>query len=342
MNPLSAAMDEEAIAASLQAMGLLEPGATLRLTALGGGVSCDVWRAEAGRRTMCVKRALPRLRVAVEWLAPAGRAASEAMWFRLVGTFMAGCVPRVLGEDHPRHVFAMEYLPPQTHPVWKAQLASGDIDVAFAGTVGASLARIHAHTANRADIADKFANGAQFHALRLEPYLLFTADKHLEVADVIRDIADNIAGSRIALMHGDVSPKNILHGPVGPVFLDAETTCIGDPAFDLAFCLNHLLLKCIWHPQWAGAYLESFAALSSSYLLGVDWEDASALESRAARLLPALLLARVDGKSPVEYLTRAPDRNFVRETAMAFLQDGNEHLDALTARWRAAVQSRGG
>ncbi len=53
--------------------------------------------------------------------------------------------------------------------------------------------------------------------------------------------------AKIALVHGDVSPKKVPAGPRGPVFLDAECAWYGDPAFDLAFCLNHLLLKCLWN-----------------------------------------------------------------------------------------------
>jgi thiamine kinase-like enzyme len=100
-------------------------------------------------------------------------------------------------------------------------------------------------------------------------------------------------------VHGDVSPKNILVADHGPIFLDAECAWYGDPAFDLAFCLNHLLLKCLWVPAARNAFLACFAALSGTYLENVSFEN---IESRTASLLPALLLARVDGKSPVEYL----------------------------------------
>ena len=153
----------------------------------------------------------------------------------------------------------------------------------------------------------------------------------------IRALADGIAAARIALMHGDVSPKNILCGPNGPVFLDAETACYGDPAFDLAFCLNHLLLKCVWHPQWTDAYLRSFTALKNAYLDAVDWEARRAIDARTARLLPALLLARIDGKSPVEYLTAERKRNFVRRAAKTLLASDPATLDFVATHWANAV-----
>ena len=127
------------------------------------------------------------------------------------------------------------------------------------------------------------------------------------------------AAAKVALVHGDVSPKNILVGPEGPMFLDAECAWYGDPAFDLAFCLNHLLLKCLAVPAATDGFLGSFDALAESYLGGIAWESPAALEARAAHLLPGLLLGRVDGKSPVEYLTAEDDKECVRQVARRLL-----------------------
>jgi hypothetical protein len=135
-----------------------------------------------------------------------------------------------------------------------------------------------------------------------------------------------------------VSPKNILVGPAGPVFLDAECAWYGDPAFDLAFCLNHLLLKCLWVPRCTNAYLSAFCVLASTYCEGVDWEDADAFERRTAALLPGLFLARVDGKSPVEYVTAEADKNRVRRVASALLHKPADTLDAVAETWRKELK----
>src|ERR1700733_9944283 len=309
------------IKAALRDMGF---GAPLAMEALGGGVSCDVFLVELGEgRRICVKRALPKLRVAADWFAPAERAEAEVAWIRVVAGLDPRWVPKILGEDKARHVFAMEYLP---YPVWKSELAEGRIDAGFAAKVGTALARIHAVRG----IAERFANGAQFHALRIEPYLLFIAERHPDVAPRIRAIADGVASARIGLMHGDVSPKNILCGPEGPVFLDAECACWGDPAFDLAFCLNHLLLKAVWHPQDAGVLFESFRALRNAY------SPDAALDLRAGALLSALLLARIDGKSPVEYLTGEDEKDFVRAQAKMLLAR-DVTLDGLLDYFASAI-----
>ena len=219
------------------------------------------------------------------------------------------------------------------HPVWKARLRDGHADVGFAAEVGRRIAAIHAHAAAQPGLAAAFPTDEIFHAIRLEPYLLATARAHPDLAAVLEDIAAVTARSKRTLVHGDVSPKNILCGPAGPVFLDAECAWWGDPAFDLAFCLNHLLLKCLWAPQAAADFMACFEALAARYLAGITWEAADALEARAARLLPGLFLARVDGKSPVEYLTEEHDKNRVRRVARALLTKPTDRLMAVRAAW---------
>ena len=117
------------------------------------------------------------------------------------------------------------------------------------------------------------------------------------------------------------------------MFLDAECAWWGDPAFDLAFCLNHLLLKCLWTPTATAGFLACFDALAAAYIARIPWEAPHALEVRAARLLPGLFLARVDGKSPVEYITTEHDRNRVRRTAGALLAHPVAALSEVRQAW---------
>lgn len=337
---MSAPADPSELRQSLAAMGLLPPGADFTATPLSGGVSCDVWEVRiAGAEPLVVKRALPQLRVKAEWKAPPERAATEVAWLKLADSIVPGCAPQVVGEDLAHYMFAMRYLPPQDYRLWKAELAAGRIDVDFARATGVTLAKLHAATAGRADIAARFDNGAQFFALRLEAYLLFTADRHADIAPKIRAVVEAIAAARIALMQGDISPKNILMGPKGPVFLDAETACYGDPVFDIAFCANHLLLKCAWHPEHRAGYLASFAALTKAWLDGVTWEARETAEARAAVLLAMLLLARIDGKSPVEYLTDDAKRAFVREAALEFIRTEQKSFAAIARIWREKLDA---
>jgi aminoglycoside phosphotransferase (APT) family kinase protein len=337
----SALLDRQTIEAELDRMGLRGPGERAYCRPLDGGVSSEIWLVELPGRRLCLKRALPRLRVAQLWEAPVGRNHYEAAWFRVAGTICPDAVPRLLGEDEPHGLFAMEYLDPGVYPVWKYLLRDGQADPAVAASVGERLVRIHAATAGNAGIAREFATDQSFHALRLEPYLIASIRLHPDLAGPLSRLAQITAATRLALVHGDVSPKNILVGPNGPVFLDAECAWYGDPAFDLAFCLNHLLLKCLWNREAAAGFLACFDRLTDAYLGGVAWEPREVLEARAARLLPGLLLARIAGKSPVEYVTRESDKNRVRRVARALLCDPVERLSAVRGTWARSGAGEG-
>jgi aminoglycoside phosphotransferase (APT) family kinase protein len=321
---------------ALQALGLA--GAQpLHGEPLTGGVSSDIWRIDTEQGPLCAKRALSKLRVAAEWRAPISRNVYEARWMEVAEAAAPGQVPRLLGQHEALGVLVMDYLPPADHGLWKSQLRDGQVDLDTARAVGALLQRIHRHAAARPALAERFDSQRIFFDIRLEPYLLATAERHPALAPALRQLVATTQAHALTLVHGDVSPKNILVGPRGPVLLDAECATWGDPAFDLAFCLNHLLLKCLWNPAATTRLLSAFEALANSYLAGVDWEPPAALEGRAAALLPGLLLARVDGKSPVEYLTLEAERERVRRVAIPLLHNPVDGLTQVAAAWREEV-----
>ncbi|HSB23301.1 MAG TPA: aminoglycoside phosphotransferase family protein [Burkholderiaceae bacterium] len=331
-----------AFALALRELGLAGADEVLRGEPLAGGVSSDIWRVDTVRGTVCAKRALPQLRVAATWRAPIERNRYEARWMEVANAAVPGSAPQLLGQHERLGVLVMSYLPPGAHALWKQQLRDGVASVDTARAVGATLGRIHAHSAARPALATRFDSDAIFFDIRLEPYLLATAEKHPAHADALRALVAQTQSNARALVHGDVSPKNILVGQtcdgpdrVRPVLLDAECACWGDPAFDLAFVLNHLLLKCLWTPAARDGFLRCFAALTESYFAQADWEPRHTLEGRAAALLPGLLLARVDGKSPVEYLTAATQRDAVRRVACTLLHDrACERLQQVSDAWR--------
>jgi len=314
-------------------MGLIATGERVALTPLTGGVSSQIVRASTPRGSLCIKRALPKLKVAADWHAPVERNEAEVAWLKLAGSLIPGRVPQVLGEDGVSRAFAMSYLDAARYAVWKDQLRDGVTLASTARALGEHLAAIHRGTARSAVLAAEFANDASFRTLRLEPYFVAAAQANAECAAALHHLIDTTARTRLALVHGDVSPKNILVGAEGLVILDAECACYGDPAFDLAFCLTHLLLKCVWAPAATEGFLACFDAMKAAYLAGVDWEPRPGLEARAAALLPALMLARIDGKSPVEYITLASQRQRVRGFARAWLLQAPVSLDTIRNAW---------
>ncbi len=320
--------------ADLAGLGLIRAGERPHAVPLTGGVSSDIWKVDLPAGPVAVKRALAKLKVAQDWRAPVGRSRYEIRWFRAVARIIPEAVPALVAADEDAGVFAMSYLDPAHHPLWKRQLLDGHVEVGTAEEVGRRLARIHAATARDKSIPDLFPTDTIFHDIRLSPYLEAAAARHPDRAEALHRIVTTTATTRRALVHGDVSPKNILVGPAGPVFLDAECAWFGDPAFDLGFCLNHLLLKCLVRREAATALMASFEAMSRRYLAGVDWDPAADLEARTAVLLPGLLLARVDGKSPAEYLTAEADKAIVRRVARHLLDQPVARLALVAQQWK--------
>ncbi len=324
---------------TLRRMGLFAHGANATGGRLTGGVSSDIWRIDLPSGAVCVKRALAKLRVAADWHAPVERNRYEARWMRRANAAVPGAAPALLGIDEASGALAMQYLSPEQHPLWKNELRDGRADPQFAAAVADRLVRIHAATASDATVAAEFPTDQIFFDIRLEPYLLATACAHPDLAMQLEALVAQTQTNKHALVHGDVSPKNILCGPAGPVFLDAECAWWGDPAFDLAFCLNHLLLKCLWTPSARTRFLACFDALAACYCRGVTWEAPTAVEERAARLLPGLFLARVDGKSPVEYITDEADKDRVRRTARRLLRRPVTRLAAVRHAWQEELEA---
>ena len=302
-------------------------------TPLTGGVSSDIWCIETEKGFVCAKRALSKLRVAADWHAPVERNLFEARWLQVAHQASAACAPELLGQHPELGVLVMQYLDPAHYRLWKQELQTGKADARTANSVGKVLSRIHSYAARNSQLASEFPTDKIFFEIRLAPYLLATAERHPELAHALEELVFQTQNNAKTLVHGDVSPKNILLGSQGPVLLDAECATWSDPAFDLAFCLNHLLLKCLWTPSSSSDFLHCFEVLSNSYLQSVDWELPAALEARAARLLPGLLLARVDGKSPVEYVTEEQQRDHIRRVASALLLKPASYLQEIAHAW---------
>ena len=304
---------QERCAGLVTRLGLASADAVRSVQPLTGGVASDIAAVDVGGQIICMKFALEKLRVAEDWHAPVERNAAEYAWLDFAGATVPGCAPRLFGRDTDHTGFAMEFLQGDDVYLWKTALLDRQAVKGEAAKVGRALGRIHAASAAPGFDTACFQNQADFYDLRLEPYLAFTGAEHPDLDPALQELIDGLESNAVTLIHGDVSPKNILFRGGEPVFLDAECATMGDPSFDVAFCLNHLVLKTIHMPDRAHELMAEFGSFWSGYAGHVSWEDVRQLESRVCALLPALMLARVDGKSPVEYLddaTRSRVRKF--------------------------------
>lgn len=320
----------EEVRALLLSAGLVVPGEAVAVEPLGGGVSNDVYAVTAGGRAWVVKRALAKLRVAADWRSDIARIHREAACQRwLARVLPPGSVPAVLHEDHERHAYVMERAP-LTAVNWKAEMLAGRVPTSAAERAGAMLATIHRAGREDPSARAELADQTVFDQLRLDPYLRTIAAVHPELAPAIAPLIDSLAASRETIVHGDYSPKNILLLPDRNILLDHEVAHTGDPCFDLGFFFCHLFLKALHVTTSAEALWAQIPVAWRAYRAGCD----AAEEKRWLPYLGAMLLARVDGKSPAEYLTDA-ERPRVRALARPLLLGQVHSLDEAIERARA-------
>lgn len=299
-------------------------------TPLEGGVSSDIARVNVGTRSYCIKFALPKLKVAADWNAPVHRNRAEYEWLQLAAAIAPESTVRLFGRSETLHGFVMEYLEGSSVYLWKSALLDEQDNRGEAGRIGDLMGQIHAASTQSSFDPVPFQNADDFYSIRIEPYLVYTASQHPGLAKPITALADHLYKASQVLVHGDISPKNILFRDNTPIILDAECATMGDASFDLAFCLNHLVLKAIHLPSSRKELLDSTLELWQAYQSHIVWENVDALELRVCQLLPALMLARVDGKSPVEYLEVA-NQELVRSIAIGLIKTPCESLQEFAA-----------
>jgi 5-methylthioribose kinase len=313
--------DPDALLAYLRQSGRIGRDEQPCIRSLQGGVSNrTVMVQRASGEAWVLKQALAKLRVNVDWFSSPERIHREALgleWLARLAPY--GSIPALLFQDHEQHLLAMEAVP-QPYENWKSLLLSGEIDPGHFRQFATLLATIHREGYHRRAALEKiFADRSFFESLRLEPYYGYSAQQAPIAAGFLESLIQETLSCRITLVHGDFSPKNILIHQGRLVLLDHEVIHFGDPAFDLGFSMAHFLSKAHHMP----ARRRSFVAAAGEYwhtyrarLGGLAW--AETLESRAVHHTLGCLLARVVGRSPLEYLTE-DERLRQREAVLSII-----------------------
>ncbi len=315
----------------------VSPGTAVHVCELAGGVSNLVLRVEvAGEPPIVLKQGRERLRVAMDWRARLDRVWTESATMRVLGAILPeGTVPRLLFEDRPNYLFAMTCAP-EDAVTWKSRLMAGRVEPDIAGRLGTILGTIHAEAPRHPALHTTLADASLFDELRVDPYYRTIAHRHPDLAPHIDDLiaSMNRPDEERTLVLGDFSPKNILVHSGGLILLDFECAHAGDPTFDLGFFLTHLLLKSIRaasaDPSGAAGYIKLTREFWDAYLERRNLAPGPRTElvRRAIRHTAACCLARVDGKSPVEYLD-AQGQTRARSFARAALEAGPGTWDDL-------------
>jgi 5-methylthioribose kinase len=325
-----------ALVAYLQTAGRIERQEVPTVTVLSGGVSNRTVRVDRSNgESWVIKQALGRLRVKEDWFSDPSRIRRESLGLQWIGRLVPWeAVPLWLFEDPENHLLAMRAVPDPSEN-WKTRLLAGHVELTYVEAFGHLLGTIHDRSRERlAELPPELRDRSFFKSLRIEPYYRFSATRNPIAAPFLDRLIEETMATRISLVHGDYSPKNVIIHGERLVLLDFEVVHFGDPAFDLGFALTHFLSKARHLNSIRPVLL--FAALrfwesyrSAAPALG----SLPGLESRAVSHALACLLARVDGRSPLEYLTEIQRRE-QRNAVLAAIHDPPQTVASLIDRLR--------
>ncbi len=316
----------------LASRGLAADERKIHVRELGGGVSNIVllieWPEEQEPgRCWVAKQSLGKLRVQDDWRSERTRVFREAHALQALRPVLGeSSLPEVVYVDRENYFFIMTGAPFGSL-VWKESLLQGRVDLAVAERAGGLLARLI--NASRADprLREPFEDRTVFDQLRIDPYYRTTAGRHPDIRAALEELMADSWEIRTALVHGDYSPKNMLMKE-GRIFLiDFEVVHWGDPAFDAAFLLNHLFLKALFQPRFAPLYLDAVREFWKTLRTDLKREPWEAFEALVLRHLGGLMLARIDGKSPVEYIREEETKERVRQVAKQILRERPKRLE---------------
>lgn len=305
--------------AYLRTRGYIGPGEA-RVEALGGGVSNAVLRITTSERSFVLKQSRPRLRTRDAWFSDLDRVYREQQVMQLLYPPLPPLtVPEVLFADQTNYMFAMSHAPAEARP-WKDDLLAGLTDSALAEQAGLVLGRMHQAT-SESEAAHGLADPTVFIQLRIDPFYRRVQERRPEVAAAVESLVEQMLSRKEALCHGDYTPKNMLIHAAGFTLVDYETAYFGDPAMDLGLFLCHLLLKAFKNPALRQGYFALTRAFWSRYDKEVRFRPIAELTARGIGHCAACLLARIDGTSPVDYLSEEAKREAVRRLARRLLHE---------------------
>ena len=213
----------------------------------------------------------------------------------------------------------MEYLKTSQYKTLKQLYFNKIININTIRSISKHLYKIHSNSSNYKTKKTFKGNYKNFYDLRLDPYFNEVGRVYPKYKGYIKKINENYIKHSNTLVHGDFSPKNILVGKNKIIYLDAECCNFGDPVFDLVFFTNHLLIKSIFFKDKSQEFIKLYISFYKEYLSNLSTKNFNSYIDRIIKMTPIMLLSRVDGKSPVEYINKVKIKNIIRKKSFLLL-----------------------
>ena len=294
---------------------------------LEGGVSSEVYYVKTNKKEYCIKRSLKKLLVKKKWIANTNRIKFEYLWLKHCRNILKKNIPETFEFNSRKKYIVMQYLDTSDYKTLKELFFDKIVNIKTIKLISKHLYKIHTNSNNVKTKNIFKRNNKNFYDLRLDPYFNEVGRVYPRYKEYIKHLNKNYLKNSNTLVHGDFSPKNILIGKNKIVYLDAECCNFGDPVFDLVFFSNHLLIKSIFIQDKSKEFTRSYITFYKEYLKNLDAKKNKLYINRIIRMTPIMMLARIDGKSPVEYIKSKKIKNTIRNKSFLLLERKINNLD---------------
>ena len=288
---------------------------------LEGGVSSEVYYVKTNKKEYCIKRSLKKLLVKKEWIANTNRIKFEYLWLKHCRSILKKNIPETFEFNSRKKYIVMQYLDTSDYKTLKELFFDKIVNIKTIKLISKHLYKIHANSNNVKTKNIFKGNNKNFYDLRLDPYFNEIGRVYPRYKEYIEHLNKNYLKNSNTLVHGDFSPKNILIGKNKIIYLDAECCNFGDPVFDLVFFTNHLLIKSIYFKNKSQEFIKSYMMFYKEYLNNLSPKEHKLYVERIIKMTPVMLLARIDGKSPVEYINSKKIKNTIRNKSFLLLDN---------------------
>jgi len=286
---------------------------------LAGGVSSEVYHVRTNKNNYCIKRSLKRLLVKKKWIANTNRIKFEYLWLKHCQNILKRNIPNTYEFNDKKKYIVMEYLKTSQYKTLKQLFFKRIININTIKLISKHLYKIHSNSSNYKTKKIFEGNYKNFYDLRLDPYFNEVGRVYPKYKEYIKKINENYIKNSSTLVHGDFSPKNILVDKNKIIYLDAECCNFGDPVFDLVFFTNHLLIKSIFLRDKSQEFIKLYLSFYKEYLSNLSTKNFNSYIDRIIKMTPIMLLSRIDGKSPVEYIIKENIKNIIRKKSFLLL-----------------------
>lgn len=303
----------------LRSKGWVPADEVLQVEELSVAQSSTVMRVTSPVRRWVVKQALPKMKSDPEWEASVERSLREVACQKYLETLLPlGSVPPIYHHDPDNFLFVMEGAPADCQ-LWHDAMMEGKTDAEVAASAGSLLGNIHRLSYLDEEALHEFGDKHFFHELQLSPFYDSVAKVYPKLADKIGAHAALLATSNVCFIHGDFTARNIVVAPHRLILLDFEAGHFGHPSFDLALMVCHLTLKTVRFREKKEDFMPLIITFWTAYLQSANFENETWHARACLPQLGCILLSRVDGKSPIDYLPDEQDRQRMRALSASLI-----------------------